>query len=58
MECPNFQMFDNTMSRQRAIYRQTGLRSPSMTTGAEEMQDMDSLSFKGHMGRVEAVWDS
>lgn len=29
-----------------------------MTTGAEEMQDTDSLSFKGHMGRVEVVWDS
>ena len=29
-----------------------------MTLWAEEMQDMDSLSFKGHMGRVEAVWDS
>lgn len=29
-----------------------------MTLWAEGMKDMDRLSFKGHMGRVEVVWDS
>lgn len=58
MECPNSQMMYKAMQYKEPFVNRQGSGAHHMTLWAEEMQDMDSLSFKGHLGRAEVVWDS
>lgn len=58
VECPNSQMLNNAMQDKEAFTNRQGPGAQHVTLWAEELEDTGSLSLKGHLGRVEALWDS